>query len=77
MKVATKINYQFKQMLWYFQQESDLIDHDDKYVKEIERERHQSRQAMNALIRIQRKFKKISQKTKMNVCKEWNHVDER
>ncbi len=77
MKVATKTNYQFKQMLWYFQRESDSIDHDDKYVKEIERERHQSRRAMNASIRIQRKLEKISQKTKMSVCKERNHVDER
>ena len=40
MKVATKTNYQFKQMLWYFQRENDSIDHDDEYVKEIERERH-------------------------------------
>ncbi len=77
MKVATKTNYQFKQMLWYFQRESDSIDHDDEYVKEIERERHQSRRAMNASIRIQRKLEKISQKTKMSICKERNHVDER
>ena len=76
MKVTTKINYQFKQMLWYFQQESDSIDHDNEYVKEIKRERHQSRQAMNASIRIQRKLEKISQKTKMNICKKRNYVDE-
>lgn len=77
MEVATKTNYQSKQMLWYFQRESGSVGHDDEYVKEVERERHQSRQAINASIRIQRKPKEVSQKTKMSACKERNHVDER
>jgi len=64
-------------MLWYFQRESGSVGHDDEYVKEDERERHQSRRTVNASVRIQRKTEEVSQKTKMSACKERNHVDER